>query len=289
MERELWNRLYELAMKYDVPAWMNRGKFSTSVIVAVFLWAVIHDRPTSWACDARNWPKDIRIELPSQPTMSRRLRTQGVENLLNRISEELGESPATWVKSIDAKPLPIGGYSKDTDAAWGYCVENYAYGYKLFAIWDRGFMPHVWGLAPMNFSEIRMAKGMIPHLTGEGYLLGDPMYDANLLYDLAGKHGHQLIAPRKKPNGGLGHRRHSPYRLHSIDLLRGRFGVGLFRERDDAERRFGWLTSCGTGLTVLPAWVRRPHRVRLWIYGKLLINAVRLSTKTSIFPDSKCA
>jgi hypothetical protein len=281
MERELWSRLYDLAVQLDVPAWKNRGKFATAVIVGVFLWAVVHDRPTLWACDRRNWPSDCEMELPSQSTMSRRLRTQAVEVLLNRMSEVLGESPETWIKSIDAKPLPIGGYSKDTDAGWGYCINNYAYGYKFYAIWGSGPIPEVWGLAPMNFSECRMAQGLISHLRGTGYLLGDALYDSNKLYDLAWKHGHQFVAPRQKPKSGLGSRRQSPHRLRAIELLTKPFGKALHAERDDAERRFAWLTNCGTGLMALPPWVRRPRRVRLWIYGKLLINCVRLSRNKS--------
>lgn len=278
MERELWRQLYELALKYD-ESWKIPGIYSTSLIVAVFLWAVIHDRPVSWACQAKNWPGDLEIALPSQSTMSRRLRKQGVEDLFNRMSEELGESPETWVKSIDAKPFAIGGYSKDSDAAWGYCVNNYAKGYKLYAIWGEGPIPLVWGLAPMNVSENRMAKLMIPHLTGGGYLLGDSLYDSNELYDQADRHGHQLVAPRRRPKAGLGHRPNSQSRLRSIDLLNTQFGRTLYQNRDDAERRFGWLTSCGMGLTVLPAWARGPRRVRMWIYAKILIHAARFVAK----------
>lgn len=288
MERELWKQLYELALGFD-EAWKTPGVYATSMIVAVFFWAVIHDRPVSWACQEENWPPDIRMALPSQSTMSRRLRTPAVENLLSRIFDELSENSSSWIKCIDAKPLAIGGYSKDTDAAWGYAVKNYAKGYKLYAIWGEGYLPLVWGLAPMNVSEKKMAAEMIPHLTGGGYILGDKLYDTNPLYDLAQQQGHQLVAPRYRANAGLGHRRHSPGRLRSMELLKTCFGKALYRQRDDAERRFGWLTSCATGLTVLPAWIRRPVRVRLWIYAKLLINALRLALNATKQQDSICA
>jgi hypothetical protein len=288
MERELWRQLYELALRFD-EAWKIPAVYPTSMIVAVFFWAVIHDRPVSWACQRRNWPPDIQLALPSQSTMSRRLRTPAVENLLSKIFDELSEHPRTWFKSIDAKPLVIGGYTKDKDAAWGYAVKSFAKGYKLYAIWGEGSLPLVWGLAPMNVSEKRMAAAMIPHLTGSGYLLGDTQYDTNPLYDLAQQNGHQLVAPRYRRKAGLGHRYNSPSRLRSIELLKTRFGTALYRQREDVERRFGWLTSCATGLTVLPAWVRRPTRVRLWIYAKLLINALRLEAKKPKQLDSNYA
>jgi hypothetical protein len=41
------------------------------------------------------------------------------------------------------------------------------------------------------------------------------------------------------------------------------------------EQSFGNLTSFGGGLGPLPAWVRRPHRVVVWVAAKLLINLDR--------------
>ena len=46
----------------------------------------------------------------------------------------------------------------------------------------------------MTADEGTRAKHLIPHLRGVGYLLGDSAYDE--VYDLAWKHGHQLVAPR---------------------------------------------------------------------------------------------
>ena len=55
MERELWPVLYRLLratakdfhQKYvQIPAW---------VVIAVLLWAALHDRPVSWACQKRHW------------------------------------------------------------------------------------------------------------------------------------------------------------------------------------------------------------------------------------------
>ncbi|MCH8260899.1 MAG: hypothetical protein IIC46_11915, partial [Planctomycetes bacterium] len=61
----------------------------------------------------------------------------------------------------------------------------------------------------MNGSEPLVAREMIKQLEPGGYLLGDTLYDSNALYELASERGWQLVAPRKKPKTGLGHRRHS--------------------------------------------------------------------------------
>ncbi|HEY7311236.1 MAG TPA: hypothetical protein VH643_17880, partial [Gemmataceae bacterium] len=39
------------------------------------------------------------------------------------------------------------------------------------------------------------------------------------------------------------------------------------------------------GLGPLPAWVRRLHRVRTWVWAKLLINGVRIVKKQGLTPQ----
>ena len=79
MERELWNSLYGIVRLLD-KSW-GRWKYSTSDILGVYLWGVVHDRPMSWAADARNWPENLLPEaLPSQASMSRRMRRSDVRS-----------------------------------------------------------------------------------------------------------------------------------------------------------------------------------------------------------------
>ena len=145
MERELWTALCALAERLH-----NRfaaARYSDEAICAVYWWAVVHDRPTSWACRRENWPAElIRRVLPSQPTMSRRLRSAAVEQLLLDVEQALWAFYTTLplVLAIDGKTLPVGRPSKDVDAA---CCRG-AKGYKLHAVWGQAPPPHGLGAGP---------------------------------------------------------------------------------------------------------------------------------------------
>lgn len=277
MERKLWTQLYPLVASACQRISHPKVVFSDRWILLVYLWAVLHDRPTSWACRPENWPGELRpIGLPSQATMSRRLRSPHIQWALALILERLRvEQDTGLLKYIDAKPLPVGGCSKDPDARWGRGSRSLIKGYKLYALWGIGPVPLAWEVRSADHSESTEADRLIPHLCGYGYLIGDSIYDCNRLYDLAIEHGHQLIAPPKRPGRGLGHGRQSPYRLRGLELLAGRFGRWLYSTRSAIERDFGHLTSFGGGLNGLPSWVRRSGRVGMWVEAKLIINGVR--------------
>ena len=282
MERELWPLLYQtlrdvgrgFSQKYvHIPGW---------VLVATMLWAAVHDRPVSWACNAQNW-STTRLRpwrLPSEATMSRRidrvaigLLWQAVEQRLRKLS---AEHPAL-VAFLDGKPLPVGGVTKDSDARYGHGAAMMAKGYKLHTVWSTRALPETWEVTPLNTSEKLVARRLIPQLTGGGYLLADGNYDANGLFDLAGQYGYQLVTPLpkgKKP--GSGHHYQSAQRLRSIALMQRKFGKQLYRLRTAIECDYGNATSFGGGLGPLPAWVRGLERVRTWVWAKLLINAARI-------------
>jgi hypothetical protein len=255
----------------------NLGAIFDFEIVLVYLWAVLHERPVAWACRLCNWPQGLwrRKELPSQSTMSRRLGTTEVQTLLYLMEQHLIPLwQSGWVKVVDGKPLVVGSHSKDPDCAWGRAGRTYAKGYKLHAVYGRAPLPLTWEIAPLNTSEPEAAARLIPALQGGGYILGDKAYDSNPLHEVALHSGNQLVAERKRPRSGLGHRQHSPGRLRSMALLENEFGKALYHCRDDIERCFGWLTNHAGGLLPLPNWVRREHRVRSWVQVKLIIHAI---------------
>lgn len=276
MERELWESLCRLAgMLYNR---QGHSYFGDDVIVAVYWWAVVHDRPVAWACQRVHWPPDLGSRrLPSQPTVSRRLRSRSVELLIHSVEQSLAALSGVagyWIRLIDGKPLSVGGPSKDADARWGRASGGLQKGYKLHAVWGWGPLPIAWALVPLNVSERRVALKLVKDLPGEGYLLGDRQYDAAALYEAAAAAGYQLVAPPQRRGKALGHRRQSDHRLRSLQLLSTPFGQALYRCRIRIEHCFAQLTTFVGGLGPLPFWVRRFHRVRMWIQAKLLLNAV---------------
>ena len=280
MEGELWNGLYHLVQsvgkRHRRPA---RIRFSDACLLRVYLWAALHDRPVCWACQSKNWPPSERWRsLPSPATMSQRMRKLSFQQLLQAVIQELRPSEPGLCRRLDSKPLPVGGFSKDRDARRGYATGGIARGYKMCCLWGKGVVPDAWGLGPLNLSDAEAGAEVLRDLSGGGYLLADATYGVNWLAEQSGAQGLQLVAPRKKPERGLGHREHSAYRLRSIELLEGPspFGRALYRDREQIERTYGQLTSFGGGLQPLPSWVRRPHRVAPWVAAKLLINAVRI-------------
>jgi hypothetical protein len=120
MEAKLFGELYQLVFSTAHPPRGKRRQYCDRWVVLMYFWSVIHDRCAGWASDARNWPATLDRPLVSQSRLSRRLRTVGVRQLVERlmlaVSERFG---VPMVKLIDSKPLTVGAYSKDADAARG--------------------------------------------------------------------------------------------------------------------------------------------------------------------------
>ena len=303
MEDQLWAALYPLIRQEDKRRTRRKGvQFSDADILLVALWAILHDRPVCWACRRRNWPREYTRDLPSPATMSGRLRTLSVQLLLEQVFYRL--LAATHVleglclcRRVDSKPLPVGGFTKDRDARRrGYATGGLAKGYKLFTCWCRNVVvPEALVLGPMCESDpagtcelIDRLVALHPGGAAGGYLIADTTDDSNPLHDYAGPRGFQLLAPRKQPGAGLGHGRHSAWRLRAIEMLEGpdpsslSFGRSLYPLRGQIERDYGNAGSFGGGLQPLPNFVRRPRRVALWAIGKLIINGVRICQKHGV-------
>jgi hypothetical protein len=284
MEAQLYAALYRLMHSLAHPR-RPRVQFGDRIIVMVYLWSVLWDRPVCWACQRCNWPSEPPFQLPSGSTMSKRLRTLGVQQLLERAlaagSDLFGPPPL--VKQMDSKPLTVGAYSRDADARRGRAgVGQLARGYRLHTL-NHGRVVRSFVLSPMNDHDAAVAPRLIDKLEGTGYALADNAYDSNALYVRASEHNHQLVAPAQPVNKGVRDLRHnSPQRLRSLDMLdsplekcglQGDFGRQLYNCRQRIESGYGGLTFLG--LDHLPPWVRGPRRVALWAVGKILIYLTR--------------
>lgn len=284
MELELWAET-SAAISAIAVDWARhpRDQHSTALIVRVYHWACLHDRPINWACQPANWKPSVRPEvLPDQSTMSRRTRRDDFWQFLQRVGQRMnGKAEPAVVKVIDGKPLELPNHTTDRDATWSRGVSRTSVGYKLHAIFSGNPMPDALAITTLDVCEKQMAARLIKRVVGWGYLLADAHYDASWLFDLCHNQNHQLLCPRAKPGTGEGHRYLSPHRRRAIAMLEmpkavSRFGHDLYDQRTSIEREFSQLVCFGAGLGPLPTWVRRIWRVRHWVMNKLLINAARI-------------
>src|SRR5690349_1935076 len=91
MEIQIWKALFTVIMQVGRTHSHKGKQFSDRWIALVFLWGVLHDRPRSWSCQEANWDQrclDARL-LPSRHTLGRRLRTVGVQLLLEQAQDYL--------------------------------------------------------------------------------------------------------------------------------------------------------------------------------------------------------
>lgn len=286
MEDELYALVYRLLCEEgNKRPRRGRSQYRDGLILAVYFWAVVHDRPTCWACRLEHWPARWQwLSLPSQPTMSRRLRSLSVVLLLMAVMERLRQvytpqSPADpLVHRLDSRPLVVGGFSKDREARRGYATGGKARGYKSFDLCGSAVVPDRVLLGSLNWADAEGATRVLNQASLSGYVLADCVHDTNALHRLARSRGLQLITPRKAPGTAVGSHSRDPGRLRSIELLEGPdpFGRDLYRLRDEIERRYGNCSSFGGGLQPLPSWVRTPQRVARWLWAKLILNGLRI-------------
>jgi hypothetical protein len=277
MEHQLFRAIVAVLATLDK---RPKGKctYSDERIAQVYYWAVIHDRPNTWACRRENWPPHLRRPLPSDSRLSRRLRSPSVVALLAALERRV-TAPAGpglfWV--IDGKPLPIGGSSKDRQAGYGRAAGGKAKGYKVHAIIGTSGIA-AWRVAPMNKDERVMAARLLRGAGIQGYLVGDTNYDSNPLHAVCDQLGELQLIARRRRGGAMGHHRHSAGRLRSVERTENPFPAfadGLLRDRSAIERAFGNWVNWGGGLTALPAWVRTHRRVHRWVQAKLVLAAIK--------------
>lgn len=290
MEHQLWRSIVSVLQTLHKSRKPTRYDFGDEEIVKVYYWAVLHDRPTCWACDGKNWPLCRRRQpLPSPATMSRRLRSQLVRSLLNALEQRVvapRQPGLYWM--IDGKPLPIGGCSKDRQAGYGRAANCKAKGYKIHALVDPQGAIAAWRLAPMNKDERVMAERLLRTAPIQGYVVGDSNYDSNKVHQVCDdRDALQLVSRRRYgPRRGTGHRPQTKGRLRSMQWTENpypAFADQLLRDRSEIERHFAHWTNWGGGLTCLPAWVRTHRRVHRWVQAKLVLTALKRSLTTRTY------
>lgn len=284
MERDLWKRIV-VALKALPRRRPANAVYDNTQVLAVLLWAALHDRPISWACRRSSWPPQAwRRVLPDQSTMSRRMRDGSLARDLTAVIERVQRAlPEGRLLLTDGKAYALEDRTGDADALTGWASGRYARGYKLHVIVDDQHRLIQWAVHPMNHAEPTACRELIGRMHAPcraRLIVGDAAYDSNRLHAAVDARGLRLIAPRRKPHTGLGWRSHHPHRLQSIALTERRGGwmwPMLRAMRTGVERFFAGLVSSSVRAGHLPAWVRSLRRARLWIGAKLAINAARIA------------
>jgi hypothetical protein len=269
MEDRLWSIVLRIVPESKPDA---RRRYSDRRILLVILWAVLHDRPISWACRAEHWPvRASREALPHPSTVSRRSRSASLRAAFAAAQAafvaELREP--SQIAVVDGKPLLVSDYSRDPDATNGHSMRRFGRGYKLHAAVDERGVVLASEVLPINVQERAAAARIVPSLAGQvRRVFADGNYDGAPLHRRLEGTGLKLYCPLI--NNYAGPRTH-PRRKVLYRLMNHAIGEKIAVAREHVERRFALLGNLGFGLKGLPNWVRRLHRVRQWVEHKLLL------------------
>ena len=276
MDDELLGWLYHRLLGNPSRSHTAGCTYSDALIVFIFLFGVIGNHSSRWACHKRHWPLWCRrLRFPSYSQLCRRLKSGAVQRLLEQINEECKAAlPRSGNLIADGKPLVVGGFSKDPDATVGKVPDGFARGYRVHVIADSSRIIEGFEVSGLHAGEATVMRQLLPRVDVRGKTIdADANYDSNPLYrQVANQHG-RLIAPRRKPGRGLGHHPQHPHRLGAIAELEQSPDrrAEHRRRRNHIERIFAHLTNLPCGLWALPNFVRRLPRVRTWILAKIIL------------------
>src|SRR5437762_11526573 len=190
MDRERWFIVMDAihrscrAIKYNG----RRPRYPHWLIVAMYLWSVLHDRCLSWACDRGHYGGIFRPrgKLPSISQFTRRVKGDHVQAILQDVHRRLcGCDIASDSGYFDGKPTLVSPVSKDPDARSGKISGGYGKGYKLHAFVNEHRRIVVWSLMPLNADEKVVALELcdrLPEMTPQALAMGDSNYDAHRLH-----------------------------------------------------------------------------------------------------------
>ena len=277
--------------------------YGDGVICFVYFLGVLSGHSLLWAADKRHWPAWCRrVAIPSHQQLCKRLKRDTLQQLIAQLNEELraqlprGDSDSDRggggddgdggdggdEKAVDGKPLVVGGFSHDPDAAWGKVPDGWANGYKLHVIIDAASG----GIDAFAVTSLRAGEATVLRrqllaqvALRDCTLRGDANYDSNPTYRAVADAGGRHVAPRRKPGTGLGHHPQHPDRLRAVRELEQTPG-GLAdhkRRRNRVEQVLAHLVNLPFGLWGLPPFVRRLPRVRQWVAAKIVLYHLHLA------------
>lgn len=300
MDREVWAVVLDAVKRAAGEVGWNGGrrrpKFPNWLIMAMYFWAVWHDRTMSWACDRGHYNALFRPrKLPSVSQFTRRVKSADCRAILQKVHDALAQRGLLTDEGyIDGKPLLVSPVSKDRQATRGRVSGGFAKGYKLHAFVNENRRVVVWSVTGLSGDEKTVALELLAHLppmAPGAVVLKDSNYDSAPLHKAAAERVPQaaLVGPLKgqgrvKPGG------HHPVTLRQMGPDRRELVAAwrqcpdllwlVLRARDTIERVFGVLCCTAGGLgTALPPWVRTLDRVRRWVGAKIVLYNARLEAQ----------
>jgi len=282
MDGELLRWLYHRLIHDPTLARTRNCTYGDGLILLIYFYAALNNRSPLWATDRCHWPAwccAATVKWPSYSQLNKRLNADGAARGIDLINAELRDRlPHTSAKVVDGKPLTIGGFSHDPDAAWGKVPGGWANGYKLHVLVDGGGCGVIDACAvtALDAGEATvLRRGLVPRVDLRACTLRtDGNYDSNPTYAAVADAGGRMVAPRRRPGTGLGHDvRQHPDRLRAIEELERTPGGRAAHERmrNRVEQSLAHLTNLPWGLWALPNFVRRLPRVRLWVAAKITL------------------
>lgn len=288
MDRSQWSlliRLIRRAVREVGPS--KRVAFSDELILKMYFWSVMHDRPLCWASDPAHYqcgwfrPRT----LPSNSQFCRRVQTPRFQQFLGHIHHaQTHQAAVTSINYADGKPLAVGNFSRDPDATAGYGVGRVERGYKLHALVTHDRIIARWSLMPLHVHELHAAHKLIDAgpIPKDAVVLADGNYDAHRLHKHLGRRGGWLwTKPRGMAEHPVTRRQMGAKRRALLEVWRQTpaWAARFYHQRLNVEGTFSNLTSRGGGLGPLPGFVRRLTRVRRWVGAKIVLYHLHLAQR----------
>ena len=264
---------------------LPRALFSDRLIVLLYFWTVLHDRPMTWSLRRCHYNRLFRPrKLPSISQLNRRIASDRFQQILQRIHEHLVGDVRFKGLFIDGKPLCVSAVSGDRARRSGHISGGFAKGYKLHAVMSSDGKIPVFCVCPLNMHEMPVARRMLtclPDLSGV-LVMADGNYDSHVLHKDVDTYGGWLIThPRGSAKHPVTLRQMGPARRLLLKMWESnpKLMRAIYKQRTAIERLFGNLSNL---LGPLPNCVRGLARVRRWAGAKIcLFHVLQMTRKTA--------
>jgi hypothetical protein len=264
---------------------LKRAQYGDFLITCLYFWAVLHDRPMTWATDRSHYNRTFRPRgrIPSVSQLNRRVASDRFQRILQRVHERLAGDNRCKGLVLDGHALPVNAVSQDRDARVGHIAGGVANGgmgkgYRLHAVVTGDGNIPAFSVMPLNTHELPVARRMLAALRldlGGVLIFADGNYDAHVLHKDVARRGAFLIThPRGRAKHPVTRRQMGRSRRLLIDLWDNcpKLMHRVYQHREQIERRFGGNLSCTPGLPGgLPKFVRGLPRVRRFVGAKICL------------------